>query len=59
MDILIESTKGFEKDLDRLSHDEKALVAETINAHADLFSTQKAHAFRKLHHFTLDGLKWA
>ena len=54
MDIIIESTKGFEKDLDRLSHDEKAVVAETINAYADFFSTQKANAFRKLHRLTLD-----
>ncbi|MEA5448155.1 hypothetical protein VB780_06205 [Leptolyngbya sp. CCNP1308] len=55
MDILIESTKGFEKDLDRLSDDERTIAVETINAYAALFSTQKAYAYRKLHRLTLDA----
>ncbi|WP_017301729.1 hypothetical protein [Nodosilinea nodulosa] len=48
MDVLIESTRGFEKDLDRLSNDEKTLTVEKINECANLFLTQKAGIYKKL-----------
>ena len=48
MDILIESTKGFENDLTKLSEDEKAAAIQKINDCASLFPTQKADVYRKL-----------
>lgn len=48
MDVLIESTREFEKDLDRLGHDEKAMVVEKINYCTDLFPIQKTDVYRKL-----------
>jgi hypothetical protein len=53
MDILIESTRSFEKDLDRLSEDEKALAVKKINDCASLFPTQKADVYRKLRRLPL------
>jgi mRNA-degrading endonuclease RelE of RelBE toxin-antitoxin system len=53
MDVLIESTRSFEKDLDRLSNDEKAITVEKINACASLFPTQKVDAYRKLRRLPL------
>jgi mRNA-degrading endonuclease RelE of RelBE toxin-antitoxin system len=49
MDVLIESTKSFEKDLDRLGKDEKAAAVKKINDCASLFPTQKADVYRQLH----------
>ena len=48
MDILIESTKEFEKDLAKLSEAEKAAALAKINDCASLFTTQKANFYRKL-----------
>ncbi|MGB3265962.1 MAG: hypothetical protein WBA89_18620 [Microcoleus sp.] len=53
MDILIESTKGFENDLTKLSEDEKAAAIQKINDCASLFPTQKADVYRKLHPLSL------
>ncbi|MEP6542086.1 hypothetical protein NDI47_07845 [Microcoleus vaginatus GB1-A2] len=53
MDILIESTKGFEKDIAKLSEDEKAAVIKKINDCASLFPTQKADVYRKLRRLRL------
>jgi hypothetical protein len=48
VDILIESTKGFENDLAKLSEDDKAVVIEKINDCASLFTTDKAQLYRKM-----------
>ena len=53
MDILIESTKSFEKDLEKLSKDEKAVIVKKINDCASLFPTQKADVYRKLRRIPL------
>ena len=53
MDILIESTRKFEKDLDRLSEENRAAVVEKINACTSLFPACAAEGYRKLHHLTL------
>ncbi len=53
MDILIESTKGFENDLAKLSEDEKTTAIQKINDCASLFPTQKADLYRKLRHLPL------
>lgn len=53
MDILIESTKGFEKDLSKLSGDERAAAIKKINDCASLFPTHKADVYRKLHRLPL------
>lgn len=48
MDVLIQSTSSFEKELGRLSEDEKAAVVQKINDCASLFPNQKAYVYRKL-----------
>lgn len=48
VDILIESTKGFENDLTKLSEDERAAAIQKINDCASLFPTQKANFYRKV-----------
>ena len=48
MDVLIESTKHFEKDLITLSEDAKAQVVQKINDCASIFPSQKANVYRKL-----------
>ncbi len=53
MDILIESTNGFEKDIARLVESDKKIAIQKINDCANLFPTQKADAYRKLHHLRL------
>ncbi|TAE69551.1 MAG: hypothetical protein EAZ86_09730 [Oscillatoriales cyanobacterium] len=53
MDILIESTKGFENDLTKLSEDERAAAIQKINDCASLFPTHKADVYRKLRHLPL------
>ncbi|BBD64601.1 hypothetical protein NIES4072_17370 [Nostoc commune NIES-4072] len=53
MDVLIESTRSFEKDLGRLSEDEKATTVKKINDCASLFPTQKADVYRKLRRLPL------
>ncbi|MFN6562879.1 MAG: hypothetical protein RMY28_024240 [Nostoc sp. ChiSLP01] len=53
MDVLIESTRSFEKDIGSLSEEEKAAVVKKINDCASLFPTQKADVYRKLRRFPL------
>jgi mRNA-degrading endonuclease RelE of RelBE toxin-antitoxin system len=53
VDILIESTKSFEKDLSRLSENEKAATVKKINHCASLFPIQKADVYRKLRRLRL------
>jgi len=53
VDVLIESTRGFEKDIAKLSEDEKAAVIQKINDGASLFPTQKADVYRKLRRLRL------
>lgn len=53
MDVLIESTKGFETDVAKLSEEEKAAVIQTINDCASLFPTQKSDVYRKLRRLRL------
>jgi hypothetical protein len=53
VDVLIESTKSFEKDLGSLSEDDKAITVKKINDCATLFPTQKADIYRQLHHLPL------
>jgi hypothetical protein len=48
VDVLIESTKSFEQDLDKLSQDEKAIAVQKINDCATLFPTQKGSVYQKL-----------
>jgi hypothetical protein len=55
VDVLIESTKDFEKDIDRLSEDEKATAIKKVNDCASLFPTQKANVYRKLRHLPLSS----
>jgi hypothetical protein len=49
MDILIESTRGFERDIDKLSEEQKAETIKKINDYASLFPIQKADVYRELH----------
>ncbi|MCC5660483.1 hypothetical protein LC608_26595 [Nostoc sp. XA010] len=53
VDVLIESIRSFEKDLGRLSEDEKAAAIQKINDCASLFPTQKADVYRKLRRLPL------
>ncbi|BAU13394.1 hypothetical protein LEP3755_39330 [Leptolyngbya sp. NIES-3755] len=57
MDILIESTRDFEKDISKLSSHEKANTVKKINDCASEFSAQNAHVYRELHRLpTSSGL---
>lgn len=53
MDVLIESTKNFEKDLDKLSKDERAITVKKINDCASLFPNNKSDGYRKLRRIPL------
>lgn len=48
VDVLIEATRKFEKDLDRLSEAARAVVIKKINDCAGRFPTQKADGYREL-----------
>ncbi|MDB9495694.1 hypothetical protein PN441_19925 [Spirulina major CS-329] len=48
MDVVIESTRSFEQDLDQLSTDKKAIAVQKINDCATLFPTQKGSVYQKL-----------
>lgn len=48
MDILIESTRGFEKDLDKLSKVDKEMTVKKINECASLFPSQKQAFYKNL-----------
>ena len=54
MDVLIESTKKFEKDLGELSEREKAIAIQKINDCAELFPTSKTNVYRKLKRLPID-----
>ena len=56
MDVVIESTKGFEQDLDRLQQDDREAAIAKINDCASLFPAQKAVAYRKLHRLQIPSL---
>jgi hypothetical protein len=53
VDILIESTNTFEKDLAKLSESDKKIAIQKINECAHLFPTQKADVYRKLRRLPL------
>lgn len=53
MDVLIESTRSFEKDLGKLSNDDKAITVKKINDCADQFQTKKVDVYRKLRRLPL------
>lgn len=53
MDVLIESTKSFEKDLDKLSKDEKTITVKKINDCTSLFPDKKSDGYRKLRRIPL------
>lgn len=53
MDVLIESTKSFEKDLDRLSKDERSVTVKKVNDCASLFPNHKSDGYRKLRRIPL------
>jgi len=48
MDVLIESTKRFEKDIAKLSEREKETAIRKINGCAELFIIDKPNVYRKL-----------
>lgn len=48
MDVLIESTKHFEQDLDQLSQDHRKAVIQIINDFANLFPDNDSSAYKKL-----------
>lgn len=48
MDVLIESTKKFEKDIAKLSEHEKEIAIRKINGCAELFIVDKPNVYRKL-----------
>jgi hypothetical protein len=53
VDVLIESTNAFEKDIAKLSKSDKSLAIQRINDCADLFPIQKADVYRKLRRIPL------
>ena len=53
MDILIESTNGFEEDIATLSKNDRKIAIQKINDYADLFPTQKANVSHELHQLPL------
>ena len=55
VDILIESTREFEKDIALLNEDEKATVIQKINYCASLFPTHKSNVYRKLRRLPLSS----
>lgn len=59
MNIAIESTNKFEKDLSDLTEEKKAKVIAKINYYSSLYTTDKGAVFRHLHplplSYNLDG----
>ena len=53
VDVLIESTRDFEKDLLRLGKDDREAVIKHINNCASLFPNQKTSVYRKLRRLPL------
>jgi hypothetical protein len=56
VDILIESTNNFEKDLSSLTKGEKERAIQEINRYAELFSTQKENVYLQLHQLPLSSV---
>jgi hypothetical protein len=56
VNILIESTNNFEKDLSNLTKGEKERAIQEINRCAELFPTQKADVYRQLHQLPLSSV---
>lgn len=56
MEVIIESTKGFESDIAKLNKDEKTAVIETINSCVGLFSTNKIALYNQLRQLALPSL---
>ena len=56
VDVLIESTRDFEKDLCKLSKDDREAVIKKINSCASLFPTQKTFVYRQLRRLPLPPL---
>jgi hypothetical protein len=48
MDILIVSTRDFEKDLSQLSEDDRIISIQKVNDCVSLFPAQKSEVYRKL-----------
>lgn len=53
MDVLIESTRKFEQDLDQLCKYDRATVVAEVNACASLFPNHETDGYRKLHQLDL------
>ena len=53
MNILIESTNNFEKDLKELTQSEQNIITNKINDYVNLFTAQKSFVDRNLHHLSL------
>jgi hypothetical protein len=56
VDILIESTNNFEKDLSSLTKGEKERAIQEINHYTELFSTQKENVYLQLHQLPLPSV---
>lgn len=48
VDVLIESTKSFEKDLDKLNQDERTITVKKVNDCASLFPNHNSDGYRQL-----------
>jgi hypothetical protein len=48
MDILIESTRDFERDLSQLSEDDRTMSIQKVNDCVSLFPERKSEVYRKL-----------
>ncbi|NEQ97884.1 MAG: hypothetical protein F6K30_14385 [Cyanothece sp. SIO2G6] len=55
MDLLIESTKRFEKDLKKLSQDERAITVKATNDCAAHFPNQTSSVYRRLRRIRLQS----
>lgn len=49
MELVIDSTKKFEKDLEAFSETEKPLIIEKMNQYFQMLSTDKASFYRRLY----------
>ena len=55
VNILIESTRDFEKDIAMLNEEDKAALIQKVNYCASLFPTQKSNVYRKLRRLPLSS----
>jgi hypothetical protein len=56
VEILIESTNDFEKDLSSLTEGEKEIAIQEINHYTELFPTQKEKVYLQLHQLPLPSV---